>query len=564
MSQELRTFMEMMFHDKPSDLFLLVWSLQDKSSQWLQNVDDAIAFIETCADTDVYVGVGLSVKDMGPHQRCRAADVIGIVGLWADIDLRSDAHPNASLPDSVEAGRHILPENLPPTFLVDTGNGLHAWWKFKEPMLFEHDDDRLAAVTLSERWQTFLKYRAADKGYAFDRLADLARVLRIPGTFNHKNPQKPKPVRIIEESGRQYDPSDLEDYMDSLSIPEHQTSTIEFLSEGDEFDIRLDPNAAIPTEAIESHRQQDIKFRNTWDRQRHDLKDQSQSGYDLALANFGAQAGFSDQQIVDLIIHHRRNHGERPRKEIDYFRRTIRKARKVAQAEQELLAATVIVPALAEDPDSAVAGVQRAALCHQISQTVGVEIIRILKVKAKDPVYQIELPGHRVEFSGLGRLINQQTFRTTIGAAINALPNKVPAKAWESVTKFMVRAATEIDGGDEADFAGRTRLLIERYLAENEPLAHEDVMQPHLARKPVVIEGQVTICGDDLRAHILRTGSEAIPPAQMASMLIALGACSKRFKCGSLRDQSRWVLPAELFAPETFQQHELGASGSEF
>ena len=44
---------------------------------------------------------------------------------------------------------------------------------------------------------------------------------------------------------------------------------------------------------------------NTWLRQRHDLKDQSQSGYDMALAVFGAQSGLTEQQIVDLIVHHR-------------------------------------------------------------------------------------------------------------------------------------------------------------------------------------------------------------------------------------------------------------------
>ena len=31
----------------------------------------------------------------------------------------------------------------------------------------------------------------------------------------------------------------------------------------------------------------DPRFKKTWLRQREDLKDQSQSGYDLALANFG-------------------------------------------------------------------------------------------------------------------------------------------------------------------------------------------------------------------------------------------------------------------------------------
>ena len=71
---------------------------------------------------------------------------------------------------------------------------------------------------------------------------------------------------------------------------------------------------------------EDMRFRNTWLRQRHDLKDQSGSGYDLALACFGMDTGLSEQQVMNLIIHHRAHHGQRQRTRIDYFQRTIAKA----------------------------------------------------------------------------------------------------------------------------------------------------------------------------------------------------------------------------------------------
>jgi hypothetical protein len=61
-------------------------------------------------------------------------------------------------------------------------------------------------------------------------------------------------------------------------------------------------------------------------RRRDNLKDPSQSGYDLALADFGIEAGLSEQQIVDLIIHHRRLHRLKPRNRIDYYQRTIARA----------------------------------------------------------------------------------------------------------------------------------------------------------------------------------------------------------------------------------------------
>jgi hypothetical protein len=67
----------------------------------------------------------------------------------------------------------------------------------------------------------------------------------------------------------------------------------------------------------------DMRFKNTWLRQRHDLRDQSQSGYDLALAYFGTEAGLTEQQIVDLIIHHRSQSGQKHRTRLDYFQRPI-------------------------------------------------------------------------------------------------------------------------------------------------------------------------------------------------------------------------------------------------
>ena len=41
---------------------------------------------------------------------------------------------------------------------------------------------------------------------------------------------------------------------------------------------------------------------------------------------FRRDAGLSEQQIVDLIIHHRAHHGRPQAKRLDYFRRTIAKA----------------------------------------------------------------------------------------------------------------------------------------------------------------------------------------------------------------------------------------------
>jgi putative DNA primase/helicase len=247
--------------------------------------------------------VGLSDRDYGEANRCISDEVAGLAGFWFDFDLRSQAHAKQGLPSTLEEALSVIPPEFAPTVVVTTGNGLHAWWLFKEPWVFESQEERRKAAALSFRWQTLIKYNAAQKGWALDRLADLARVLRIPGTVNAKDPNNIKAVTLHSYSEHRYNPSDFEKYLDKLSIPTDKAeegATQRFAERFDNSPLVIDSNAAISEEQLAGWMQQDMRFRNTWNRRRHDLPDQSGSGYDMALACFGVSAGFTDQQIIDL------------------------------------------------------------------------------------------------------------------------------------------------------------------------------------------------------------------------------------------------------------------------
>ena len=106
---ETRNFLNGLFAGKPDDLYTLLWMLPEKQSHWFRRVDDAIEFGESLQDHDLYVGVGLSGQDHGVAHRCLSHNIAGIFGLWVDIDLRSDAHPNKMLPSTLEEALSILP-----------------------------------------------------------------------------------------------------------------------------------------------------------------------------------------------------------------------------------------------------------------------------------------------------------------------------------------------------------------------------------------------------------------------------------------------------------------------
>ena len=107
--------------------------------------------------------------------------------------------------------------------MVLTGNGAHIWWLFKELWIFASDEDRRAAAAFVSRWHTLLRDNASQRGWSYERLMDLARVLRVPGTNNCKDPANPKPVVIHSQADLRYNPSDLTEYLDEFGIPDEET-----------------------------------------------------------------------------------------------------------------------------------------------------------------------------------------------------------------------------------------------------------------------------------------------------------------------------------------------------
>ena len=106
----------------------------------------------------------------------------------ADIDLRSIAHVKSALPRTIDEALSLLPTEFPPTFVILTGNGIHAWWLFKEPYIFQNDEDRKSIAVLSNRWGTLIQDNARMRGWKIERLSDLARLLCDPGNLELQRP----------------------------------------------------------------------------------------------------------------------------------------------------------------------------------------------------------------------------------------------------------------------------------------------------------------------------------------------------------------------------------------
>ena len=455
----------------------------------------------------MYVGIGLSKADHGPARRCASDEIAGITGFGGDFDLRSEAHGSKPLPATIEEALSIIPASMLPTIVVATGNGVHAWWLFKEPYIFDTEEDRKDVARLVARWHTMLRLNAAARGWAYDRLSDLARILRIPGTQNHKDPAHPKDVTVHSTTDRRYNLSDFEEILDAANIPDleaEEKAAREWAERFADKPLVIDLNARIPQELLQRWmdgsavgEQTAMKFRNTWLRLRHDLKDQSKSGYDMALADFGVDAGLTEQQIVDLIIHHRAHHGRAQREAPGVFptdhckgelpdRRHRLTASGAARARggvcgarshawqsrnaarDRLRHATGRVRC-AGGGSGGFTGSSRLRRKSAVDRAdfprLGVPIQRLIKIDGKEPQYRMELcDGRKIEFANVGKLIAQDSVRIAIAATVGKIIPKIKAKHWEQISQAMLDACIIEEGTEEMEWEGAARMYLQHYL----------------------------------------------------------------------------------------------------
>lgn len=283
--------------------------------------------LRSAATQDVYFGVGLIHGE--PKSRGCAEDVAAIGCLWADIDLFGPVHKNPRLPTTEGEARALLAEMpLPASVIVRTGHGLHAYWLLHEPWQIEDEAARNQAAELAHGWHGLLCQLAARHDWQLENLGELARLMRVPGTLNHRGSQT-LPVTVADwYPERRYERDDFVPY-----LPEAPPATAPTVDE-----VRLTITAEPPAIKLADALCSSHVFKSTWNRERRDLPDPSASGYDLSLATQAALSGWTDQEIANLLIAARVKHRDQPDKALraDYIRRTLEKAREAALAHPQL------------------------------------------------------------------------------------------------------------------------------------------------------------------------------------------------------------------------------------
>ncbi len=173
------TFLRSWFRACPADQLLELRALRLPDGQVHQEfftpdatdslIGRAFSLVE---EHHCYFGVCPRVRPQGDK-----ASVTHAPGLWADLDFKRFYDGEAG------ALRKLSKFPLSPSWIISTGGGYHVYWQLKQAVR--------ADAAFEGRLKGIVRTLDADPA-----ATDRSRVLRLPGTFNHKYPDCQ--VRILK------------------------------------------------------------------------------------------------------------------------------------------------------------------------------------------------------------------------------------------------------------------------------------------------------------------------------------------------------------------------------
>jgi hypothetical protein len=472
---QAKQFLDIIFEHKPPPLFTLIWQKKPdiKVSTWHQIMLTALDVIKTAQDHDVYVGCGVARNNLGPHRRAKMSEIVGIPGLWLDIDLFDpDAHKKHNLPADIETATDLVSTfPLLPTITIHSGHGLQYWWIFDEFYSFGRASENAVAATLLHDFTWSMRAYARQRGFEIDMTFDLSRVFRIPGTNNCKT-NKPVPVRIFEMTGKKYALDLVRRCVEDLkqlapkvegddsrnAAPVSMSIGVQEASENALF--LMDSEAEPPALKFSMLLEVEPRFKASWDLKRQEFKDQSPSSYDYSLATFALQSGWTWQETVNLLIAFRRTRNLPQKLRYDYYYRTLAKAsetinKSLAEERIDEILTDIVVDTKANPVTHNQKAAERSPdLLNGISEIFGVRITRIVRYKTDPPEYRLETPQGNVALGPIQNLIEQNLLRRKIADATKHFIPPIKKDRWAPIAQALLNASIDEDIGEEATDTG--------------------------------------------------------------------------------------------------------------
>ncbi|MBS3919871.1 MAG: DUF3987 domain-containing protein [Deltaproteobacteria bacterium] len=169
---------------------------------FVEKLDSIPSLLKAYRGYNVYFGVATRLDgDMTKE------GIIEIPVLWVEIDLTDKF--GVDLPNKKEIIQRLKDFPLKPTFIINSGGGLHVYWKLKNPL---SKNDIILAENLLKKLAFYL---GGDRSST-----DASRNLRLPGTWNLKPKYKTPRKVTVEEAHpeNEYNPGDF-DFLPEIEEP---------------------------------------------------------------------------------------------------------------------------------------------------------------------------------------------------------------------------------------------------------------------------------------------------------------------------------------------------------
>ncbi len=168
-------------------------------SKWCPSIESLIEEVEQQSKGENFY-YGVSLRDSIYSGRFENISVAAC--LHADLDFKDQPE------EEIRKKLRVFP--VPPTVVIQSGNGYHAYWFFLKPVIFKNEQQKRKFENVQSGLQDALEA---------DRTHDLARILRVPGSTNWKDPENGKPVKLLfTDYSRHYDLNDFKQFQPQSSI----------------------------------------------------------------------------------------------------------------------------------------------------------------------------------------------------------------------------------------------------------------------------------------------------------------------------------------------------------
>ena len=396
-------------------------------------------------------------------KRGTEVDTVALMAVGIDIDLKSPAHQADNLPETEAEALEFVDLALPgmrPTIITNSGHGIQCFYVFKEPWEFSEDSDRVEAKQLCADIRHNYQYHMGKKGYKVDATFDLARIMRVGGTLNIKDPDNPKEVKVIEKSGMYYN----KDSFEPLIVKEERKTIHDIVRarKGEDYDLVLDADAS-PPHAKMVGMLEDSDFADLWNKaidkklkaqtkENGKEGDSSLSLYDFRLCSKVVRQDWTPQEIADLIIAFRRRHAQKPKDihkslSMKYITRTLDNVfasydKILDNSEMQQLNLEVQVIKRKKrageyvDPNEEKKVTQKTQ--DAASAFFGVKFKKLRKYMSDPPEYEIVFAnGVTVKIGEAKYLLNQDNLRSKAFDITGVLPKTMKKAGFEILINFM-------------------------------------------------------------------------------------------------------------------------------